>query len=722
MSFDAATLARLLPAIHLLRDTEQAAHMEGLLTPAEAAEQATLQVLPHPTPAQQQLLAELGQRQSRGPLQALLSAFADQLAVLEENLDQLHDDQFIETCADWVIPYIGDLIGYEPLHSLGRTRALARAEVAHTIALRRRKGTAAALEQLARDVSGWNARAVEYFQLLGATQYLNHLRPQCRRSPDLRRWEPLERLGGAFDSISHSVDVRRIESGRGRFNIPNVGVWLWRLEAFRLTRSPAVRVDDRRYLVSPLGHPLQLFTHPRVEEEITHLAEPVNVPEPISRRWLDARINQLYGTRPSPAEPSDLSDPSLVLYVDGSEVPRSRIMACHLGDDALLWVHVPPSGTYGIDPVLGRIALAADLPIPQRLEVTFHHGFSAGMGGGEYPRERQVDPSGTRVRRVPQDHATIQAALADLGGHGVVEITDSGRYEEALSVTVAPDGEITLRAAPGCRPTLVLLADLTIRGGADSALRIDGLLVAGRALSIPHAPDNRLSRLELTHLTLVPGLALTAGGLPAAPTAASLVVEPDGVEVSITSSIVGAVRLAPRSRLFAADSILDACESSRFVACAPDGASAGGELSLSACSLIGKVRVIAMGLVTNSLLVAAAAAGDALPPVTTERRQSGCVRFSYLPPDALVPRRHRCQPDAGSGVQMAPQFTTLRYGLPAYGQLARSTPDAIRRGADDEGEMGAFHSLFAPQREANLQVRLGEYLRVGLAAGIRYQT
>jgi len=48
--------------------------------------------------------------------------------------------------------------------------------------------------------------------------------------------------------------------------------------------------------------------------------------------------------------------------------------------------------------------------------------------------------------------------------------------------------------------------------------------------------------------------------------------------------------------------------------------------------------------------------------------------------------------------------------------------DAIRRGADDEAEMGAFHSLFAPQREANLQVRLREFLRVGLAAGIFYET
>ena len=34
--------------------------------------------------------------------------------------------------------------------------------------------------------------------------------------------------------------------------------------------------------------------------------------------------------------------------------------------------------------------------------------------------------------------------------------------------------------------------------------------------------------------------------------------------------------------------------------------------------------------------------------------------------------------------------------------------------------MGAFHHLFAPQRETNVTVRLEEYLRFGLEAGILY--
>lgn len=180
MSFDAQTLLRLLPATHRIRDAELASAMGSRLAPAEIDDLVALEALAnprpaerermqtlrdragtlltptdqrellaleaHPTPEQQARLAELQGRTARGPLESLLEVFAGELAVVEENLAQLYDDLFIETCADWAIPYIGDLIGYEPLHALGQSRGLARAEVAHTIALRRRKGTAAALE------------------------------------------------------------------------------------------------------------------------------------------------------------------------------------------------------------------------------------------------------------------------------------------------------------------------------------------------------------------------------------------------------------------------------------------------------------------------------------------------------------------------------------------------------------------------------------------------
>ena len=106
------SLFELLPAVHRLRD----AAIAGTI-PAE-----------------------------QGPLEAFLAAVAEQVAVLDESIEQLYDDQFIETCAPWVTPYIGDLIGYRPLHGRAPGLGSRRAEVAHTIALRRRKGTLGAIK------------------------------------------------------------------------------------------------------------------------------------------------------------------------------------------------------------------------------------------------------------------------------------------------------------------------------------------------------------------------------------------------------------------------------------------------------------------------------------------------------------------------------------------------------------------------------------------------
>jgi hypothetical protein len=64
----------------------------------------------------------------------------------------------------------------------------------------------------------------------------------------------------------------------------------------------------------------------------------------------------------------------------------------------------------------------------------------------------------------------------------------------------------------------------------------------------------------------------------------------------------------------------------------------------------------------------------------------------------------------------------VRYGKPTYCQLAGTCADEIKRGADDESEMGAFHDLFNPQREANLRARLEEYTPASTDAGIIFAT
>jgi hypothetical protein len=291
-----------------------------------------------------------------------------------------------------------------------------------------------------------------------------------------------------------------------------------------------------------------------------------------------------------------------------------------------------------------------------------------------------------------------------------VEIADNGRYAEALTVKVAADRAIELRAAAGRRPLVQLTAPMEVRGGAGSAFALNGLLVAGAHVLAPQA-NSELRRLSVAHATLVPGHGLAEDGSPTDPGEPSLLVRRTGAEVAIARSVVGPLRIAPGSSTTVTDSIVDAGGvDGRAYSAATGPMTPGGPVAIEACTVIGEVRCASLSA-SNAIL---------LGTVDVVRRQEGCVRFSFVPLDSSTPRRHRCQPvdDGGS----FPRFTSLRYGVAAYGQLSARTPDAIRRGADDESEMGAFHFLFQPQRESDLVTRLDEYLRVGLQAGIFHES
>src|SRR5215471_14348399 len=110
------------------------------------------------------------------PLQALLRVIEEQVNIVEQDIASLYDNWFIETCDDWVVPYIGDLLGVSLLQQPSAQGLTPRAFIANTLASRRRKGTAGMLERVAQDISGWPAAVVEYFQQLATTQNINHLR------------------------------------------------------------------------------------------------------------------------------------------------------------------------------------------------------------------------------------------------------------------------------------------------------------------------------------------------------------------------------------------------------------------------------------------------------------------------------------------------------------------------------------------------------------------
>jgi hypothetical protein len=220
----------------------------------------------------------------------------------------------------------------------------------------------------------------------------------------------------------------------------------------------------------------------------------------------------------------------------------------------------------------------------------------------------------------------------------------------------------------------------------------------------------------------VPGISLLPDGSASSPAAPSLVIGHPFAKLRLEHCISGSLRVAAGAEVEIVDSIVDAGAPASVAYAAEDGDGPGGTLVVRDSTMVGKVHARVIELASDTIFHAALVEGDGwIAPVRAQRTQLGCVRFCWLPEDSIAPRRYRCLPDeAHPGVR--PHFNALRYGQPAYMQLRASTPGAIRRGASDEGEPGVMHALAQPRREANLRVRLDEYLRHGLGAGIFHAT
>ena len=670
------------------------------------------------------------------PLRALVNLIAQEFEALEENMEQLYDDQFIETCDDWVAPYIGDLIGYRPLHGVATKIASPRAEVANTIAYRRRKGTAAMLEQLARDVTDWPARAIEFFEQLATTQYMNHVRLHAPATADLRSTPTMRRIDGAFNGVAHIAEMRAPEGGSGRYNIPNIGIFLWRLEAFALSDLPltqdAADATGRKWRFNPLGADQPLFRKPLTEKRITHIAEPANVPDRIDL-VLMARAAEAAATDPAVVDDYGSDDSVLLSHPNADpalppvSIAVSEICVCDLRDVAGGWAHEATlaADRIAIDPRLGRVLLGSSVTGP--ILGSFHSGFSLRIGGGEY--ERTLDGDALAAQRSASGGAALQPELDAIASGGRLVIGDSHSYAQTpvfkvQGVTAAgtPGLQVVVTAKNGSRPLIAAGGPIALHIGARGRLVLEGLVISGGELALAAAADDEPRELVLRHCTLVPGLRLNADGSAAAPGATSLSVANGFATVRLEQCIVGALRLHADAQLELRDCIVDAGspEAIAFEGTAPG--EPGAEMTIRDSTVIGKVHARLMTLASNTLFFARLAPTDPwAAPLWVERKQQGCVRFCFVPTGSLVPQRFRCVPDE-KHPDVLPHFTSLRYGDPGYAQLRHATARAIREGASDEGEIGVMHPLFQPQRETNLRIRLDEYLRFGLHAGLFYVT
>jgi hypothetical protein len=267
---------------------------------------------------------------------------------------------------------------------------------------------------------------------------------------------------------------------------------------------------------------------------------------------------------------------------------------------------------------------------------------------------------------------------------------------------------------------------LQVRGTADAdasdpgALFLHGLLLQGPLLA-----SGRLGQLELAHCTLLPDTVLGTQHLQVGADSPRL-------QLRLLQSLCAPVTVAgPVRGVEVADSLVGLGLADGTAAPALDAPEA--PLDLQRASFFGAVNALSLN------------ASDCIfdAPVRAERRQVGCVRFSYVPPSSQVPRRYRCQPQLESETRIAalganatpaakdavraeveatvrPLFVSRRYGDPALGQLELRCAVQIRTGAASGAEMGAYEHLQQPQREANLRDALTEYLRLGLVASVHF--
>ena len=500
--------------------------------------------------------AERGQ-----PLRALLEVVAEQAAVMEDDIGRLYENWFIETCDEWVVPYIGDLLAVRGLHQVTDATFSQRGRVANTLSYRRRKGTASMLEQLARDTTGWPARVVECFQLLATTQHVNHVRLQNLRTPDLRQSHVLDLLDGPFDTIAHTADVRHIDRVRGIHNIMNVGIHVWRLQAFPISRAPAFPHGNGLFSFSQLGQDIPLFTHPATEPDPSHLAEEINVPAPIRRLALKASLELIKAEE----ERYYGANLSFRIWVGATEHPAPTSSRATWPTGSI----DPEEGSIAVDPVLGRIAFpVGQEPDRDAVRVEYYYGASSDVGGGCY--ERTLSDDGFvqyRIAKGTSDRESIQEAIdrwaAEGSPNAVLEIQDNEIYEEALSLTVPPGKSLEIRARNQRRPVLRLTEPLTITGAPRAAadqsggrLIFDGLLISGQPVEVQKGD---LGLLELKHCTLVPGLALGPQGTPVAAEDPSCFIREgnDRLNIVVTRTICGGLRLPGNGTLTITDSVID---------------------------------------------------------------------------------------------------------------------------------------------------------------------
>ncbi|MCU0286339.1 MAG: phage tail protein [Acidobacteria bacterium] len=653
------------------------------------------------------------------PLYAFMEVLGSVYESIEQGIDSLYDNWFIETCDEQRIPYIADLLGIKGLNVEKQFPGAWRALVANTIGYRRRKGTLASLANAVRDATGWQTTALEFVELLASTQSVKHLRPGKGATVNLRDKKALAALGTPFESTPHTASFHSfshgyvpfpdpVENGQGKYNIPNIGIFLFRLRSYPITGGSARKIKENAYTFHPFGLDMPLYNSPQYKVDNNSVAKEQNLPVPLTRHLLQEQLAN-----------SRILKPAIRIFLRTSdmdshkEIEPSRIRTCNLEH----WhpphdIRVDRRAEVAVDPETGRLLILGEKK-PMSVIVDYSYGFSADIGGGPYSRGETIadtsaapwlayvsrafahqtaDSQNTKNRFASLNSAL--AAWAENGKNGIIRIADSCTYKisETSHIETGTNDYLAIEAAEGMCPCLTgnIWLNGTCPGGRVdlNGLRVDGPIVLQGEL-----------HLTVAHST-VKGLAFNT------------IVNEDqtfnenqihDLQVTVTHSIVGPIHLPETIRqLYVGDSIIDGRHINSAAIVAPT-------VILERTTVLGAADIKQLSAATDVIFTG---------PLNVQRTSEGYIRFSYLPEGSRVPvMEYKC---IKGHLNISDLFTTVEYGRPGFAQLGSRCPKEIKVGAENESEIGAFNHLYQARRQACLKDALNQYFPYGLKPGVFY--
>ena len=392
------------------------------------------------------------------PLQALLRVIAEQVNVVEDDIAQLYDNWFIETAQDWAVPYIGDLVGYPPVHEAGEPGDVStaggpraqqdpdpapRSGQHHSLPAAQGHAGAARNAGERRGRLAGARRGV--LRLLGWTQNINHQQLERGRTVDLRDGDALDLLDGPFDRAGahrRCAPHQLVRTRPGRYNIPSVGVVRLAVESLPGDADAGLSASKRwAHTATPSACSARYAAvHRSPSRKLSRRTSPKssNLPAPIRRRPFEQHLERYYGADKSLAIwAGDWAD-----YDPEQPLPVSALIAADLSRLAVHPAARAHRGRSGAGP--HRLSAEATAQegarvVPLRLQ--------------RRHRRRRIRPPDRRSRsvcrlyRVGEEepfkritqalsrwHEDLKQWPADEPCNAVIEIADSGVYVELINI------------------------------------------------------------------------------------------------------------------------------------------------------------------------------------------------------------------------------------------------------------------------------------------------